>query len=62
MAEAAPVIRGDLECPLYAWQAGRCRYAPDSARNQQPEQGIGTLGACLQAMTPEARKQLGSPR
>ena len=33
--EAAPVTRGDLECPRYAWQAGQMRYAPDSAWNQQ---------------------------
>ena len=33
--EAAPMIRGDLECPRYAWQAEQMRYAPDSAWNQQ---------------------------
>ena len=35
MAEAAPVIRGDLECPRYAWQTGQMRYALDSIWNQQ---------------------------
>ena len=46
--EAAPVTRGDLECPRYAWQAGQRRHAPDSAWNQPPS---GTSGPWARVST-----------
>ena len=34
MAEVAPEIRDDLECPFYSWQMGRREYAPHSSGHQ----------------------------